>query len=167
LVDRLFDDGFDPAIKTFGAGGMAAGQEIGDGFAANPHLAQERPDAARRHPERFGHGGDIGRCSGPIGHAHNQVAPPCRHCPTGIVVARLVYDACQAASQLPIARQRDPQRVGRDLFTCVRAKQHRFGTQYALHPPASAGVHHLSADAERQSHLGSTTEAPRGTYAAC
>jgi transposase len=100
LVDRLLNDGCDAAIKTFGASNMTSGQEMRDGIAVHPNLPQQRPDAAWRHAERFAHSGDIGRCPGSIGQAHNQVAPPCRRSPTGIVVARLVCDACHRASHL-------------------------------------------------------------------
>jgi hypothetical protein len=54
LIDRLPDDRLDPAVETFRAWDMAGGQELGDGVAANTHLSQERPYAARCPTERFG-----------------------------------------------------------------------------------------------------------------
>lgn len=119
LVDRLSDDGFDPAIKTFRTRGMGGWKKLGNRIPPGPHLPQQRPDAARRHAERFGRRSHVSRGSGPIGQAHNQVAPPYRRCPIGIAVARLVHVARQRASQLRVARQRDPQGIGRDLFTSV------------------------------------------------
>jgi len=119
LLDRVLNNGFDagdPDVWRAACDGWAG---MSDGIIAHLHPSQQRPDTARHYAERSGHSGDVSHGPRPIGQADNQVAPPCRRSPIGIMLACLVDDPVSVCPNAGASRTVTRRGGGGHLVACV------------------------------------------------